>query len=40
MRRAGSPDEVAATVLGLCSEDASYVTGRPLDEPGVSSEAH
>ena len=32
--RAASPDEVAATVLWLVSEDASYVNGAVLDVTG------
>lgn len=33
MRRVGSPEEVAATVLWLCSEQASFITGAtvPID---------
>jgi NAD(P)-dependent dehydrogenase (short-subunit alcohol dehydrogenase family) len=33
MGRVGRPEEVASTVLWLCSEDASFVTGHahPVD---------
>jgi NAD(P)-dependent dehydrogenase (short-subunit alcohol dehydrogenase family) len=34
MRRAGTPDEVAETVLWLLSEAASYVTGAIVDVGG------
>lgn len=34
MKRIGSPEEVAATVLWLLSDDASYVTGATLDVAG------
>lgn len=34
MKRIGSPDEVAAAVLWLLSDDASYVTGATLDVAG------
>jgi 2-hydroxycyclohexanecarboxyl-CoA dehydrogenase len=34
LRRLGSPDEVAAVVAFLCSEDSSYVTGQALGVSG------
>jgi NAD(P)-dependent dehydrogenase (short-subunit alcohol dehydrogenase family) len=34
MQRAGRPEEVAQTVLWLCSDEASYVTGAVLDVTG------
>ena len=34
MRRVGRPDEVAATVLWLCSDQASFVTGATLPIDG------
>jgi 2-hydroxycyclohexanecarboxyl-CoA dehydrogenase len=34
LRRLGSPDEVAAAVAFLCSEDSSYVTGQALGVSG------
>ncbi len=34
MRRAGSPDEVAAAVVWLLSDAASYTTGALLDVSG------
>ena len=34
LRRMGSPDEVAATIAFLCSDDASYVTGQTLGVSG------
>jgi 2-hydroxycyclohexanecarboxyl-CoA dehydrogenase len=34
LRRMGTPDEVAAVVAFLCSEDSSYVTGQALGVSG------
>jgi 2-hydroxycyclohexanecarboxyl-CoA dehydrogenase len=34
LRRMGTPDEVAAVVTFLCSDDASYVTGQALGVSG------
>ena len=34
LRRLGAPDEVAATIAFLCSDDASYVTGQTLAVSG------
>jgi NAD(P)-dependent dehydrogenase (short-subunit alcohol dehydrogenase family) len=34
LRRAGEPEEIARTVLFLCSEDASYITGTTLTPDG------
>jgi NAD(P)-dependent dehydrogenase (short-subunit alcohol dehydrogenase family) len=34
MARGGRPDEVAAAIAWLCSDDASYVTGALLDVSG------
>jgi 3-oxoacyl-[acyl-carrier protein] reductase len=34
MRRAGRPDEVAAAVSFLCSDDASYVTRQVISVNG------
>jgi len=33
-QRAGRPEEIASTILFLCSEDASYVTGATLTPDG------
>jgi len=34
MQRGGQPEEVAAAILWLLSEEASYVTGTILDVSG------
>jgi NAD(P)-dependent dehydrogenase (short-subunit alcohol dehydrogenase family) len=34
MQRAGSPEEVAASIVWLLSADASYTTGAILDVSG------
>jgi 2-hydroxycyclohexanecarboxyl-CoA dehydrogenase len=34
LRRMGEPDEVAAVIAFLCSDDASYVTGQALGVSG------
>jgi NAD(P)-dependent dehydrogenase (short-subunit alcohol dehydrogenase family) len=34
MRRIGTPDEVAAAITFLASDDASYVTGQTLGVSG------
>jgi NAD(P)-dependent dehydrogenase (short-subunit alcohol dehydrogenase family) len=34
MQRGGRPDEVAATIAWLCSDEASYVTGAIVDVSG------
>jgi 2-hydroxycyclohexanecarboxyl-CoA dehydrogenase len=34
LRRMGKPDEVAAVVVFLCSEDSSYITGQALGVSG------
>ena len=34
MRRLGSPDEVAAAVYYLCSDQASYITGAEIPVNG------
>jgi len=34
MRRSGEPDEVAAAIAYLASDDASYVTGQTLNVSG------
>jgi NAD(P)-dependent dehydrogenase (short-subunit alcohol dehydrogenase family) len=34
MRRIGQPEEVAATVVWLCSDDASYITGATIPIEG------
>jgi NAD(P)-dependent dehydrogenase (short-subunit alcohol dehydrogenase family) len=33
-RRAGRPEEIASTILFLCSDDASYITGATLTPDG------
>jgi len=35
MRRLGEPDEVAAAILFLCSEEASYISGTELEVNGA-----
>jgi NAD(P)-dependent dehydrogenase (short-subunit alcohol dehydrogenase family) len=34
MRRLGSPDEVAAAILYLCSPESSYITGAEIPVNG------
>ena len=34
MKRGGQPEEIAAAILWLLSEEASYVTGSILDVTG------
>ena len=34
MKRVGTPDEIAAAVVWLCSSDASYITGQSLAADG------
>jgi NAD(P)-dependent dehydrogenase (short-subunit alcohol dehydrogenase family) len=34
LRRAGRPEEIARSILFLCSEDASYITGTTLTPDG------
>ena len=36
LRRFGQPEEIAAAVLWLCSDQASFVTGHPLVIDGGS----
>jgi NAD(P)-dependent dehydrogenase (short-subunit alcohol dehydrogenase family) len=33
-QRAGQPEEIASTILFLCSDDASYITGTTLTPDG------
>jgi NAD(P)-dependent dehydrogenase (short-subunit alcohol dehydrogenase family) len=34
MRRLGTPEEIAAAILWLCSDDASFVNGHALSVDG------
>ena len=34
LRRAGRPEEIARTIVFLCSDDASYLTGTTLTPAG------
>ena len=34
LRRAGSPEEIARSIVFLCSDDASYITGTTLTPDG------
>jgi NAD(P)-dependent dehydrogenase (short-subunit alcohol dehydrogenase family) len=34
LRRAGLPEEMAKTIVFLCSEEASYITGTTLTADG------
>ena len=34
LRRMGEPEEIAAVIAFLCSDDASYVTGQALGVSG------
>ncbi len=36
LKRPGQPEEVAAAVVWLCSEDASFVTGVPMPVDAAS----
>ncbi|XIH60343.1 hypothetical protein C1N60_14745 [Pantoea sp. SGAir0184] len=40
MRRFGKPDEIAATVAFLMSQDAGFITGQPLFVDGGASVGH
>ncbi len=33
-RRVGQPEEIAASIVFLCSDDASYITGTTLTPDG------
>ena len=34
LRRAGQPEEIAQTILFLCSNEASYITGSTITPDG------
>ena len=37
MRRAGTPDDIAAACAFLCSEEAGYITGQAIGVNGAES---